>query len=57
MTVKELLTLLEFYPVNAEIFVETQDGTLNHVDEFNETSTANKKAALIMTVKKSEDLP
>jgi hypothetical protein len=53
MTVKELIILLESYPVDAQVILKTQDGLMNQHLEFDE-SAEDKVRKLILTVKKSE---
>ncbi len=51
MTVKDLKMILLFYPENAEIYVQTNSGSLSTPENFNEAMIAHKPTAIVLTLK------
>lgn len=55
MTVKELQTLLEFYPINAEIYILTPQERLIEIKEFDELTKKDKNIALVIKTQKTKN--
>lgn len=53
MTVKDLKMMLQFYPENAEIFVQSNSGRLSEPEHFNEALIEHNPTAIVLTLKES----
>ncbi len=53
MTVKDLKMILQFYPENAEIYVQSNSGTLSIPENFNEGMIEHKPTAIVLSLKES----